>query len=522
VLDDILNAKLFQWLFGSFVVVLYAFDRFENPIPSHGTTTFFRYWVALTGYAMSMFFLYLILAGAFTDVSSILGLLTGTATKKIGNDLRELPGPLFSALLLTSLLPHIPYLKHIDNWVKEGFQRLGNIPLEVRILSKKLYHTRVSFTPELEERLLDTLDSFKIDPNLLYERQNSFKHRWARVVVLYALVRQWESKRNYVRYVEKHENEFKEICRRMDKLQEIDDGTLMKLNYDLTSNDPLQKRLSEELNALQKFLCDFIAGGVLQSAWRPKQRQILLMEMGFEGTNAPIWRLSSHDIFLVGGIIFIIMLFASLLINQNVGSTNLADNLNMRVLFMVPIIYCVSIVAAIYPKAFWSFAEINDNARRPFGGYFVSGLLAVAATFLIQLLFRFSQGGIITMISAGSFTNAFITNLDRWPWLLMTFFTTVAIAWAADDHASKTGEEPWWLRFSETLSMAFIFGLLQWMTIELLVMFTLHPERWFGKEIQMITKSTLVGAVIGFVVPYYYRSRAQVDAASPMERQRVI
>jgi hypothetical protein len=513
------NMGLFiQWFFGSVVVVLYALDRFETPIPARGTTTFIRYWIVRTGYLVSMFLLYLFLAGAVTDVAPIVALLTGTSQQAISKDLKDLPGPLFAALSLTSLLPHIPYLKRIDELVKCWFQRLGNIPLEVRVLSGQLKHTRVVLSREMLGGLRDTLDELGVKEKWISGRENTFKHRWARIAALYASIKQWDGAPTYMRYMAEHKSEFDGIVKRVYAVRDLDENTLATLDQDTDSLHPWRKRLFQELDALHQALCDFIAGGLLSGGWLPKQRHALLAGLGFEAASRPVQRLLTiHDIVLVGGVIFLIMLFTGLILNQNLQSTDLATNINMRALFMVPIIYCVTIVAAIYPKAFWPFADIRTVGQRPVMGYVASGMLAAAATFVIQLLFRYVQGGIATMITPGSFTNAFRTNLDRWPWILMTFLMTIAIAWAADNHA-LTRKEPRWLRASETLGLACVCGLLQWVTLQLLLIFSTNPGRWDGRVGQMIFTSTLVGAVIGFFVPHYYRKRGWAEAAVSGER----
>jgi hypothetical protein len=509
---------LTQWLFGSLVVLLYALDRFETPLPARATTTFTRYWVARTGYVLSMFLLYLLLAGAFTDVAPILRLLTGVLDQKIGDDLQGLPGPLFAALLLTSLLPHIPHLKRIDEAVKHWFQRLGNIPLEVRALSGQLRHTRVSITPEMMARLRPILDDLGIDEEKIYMREDTFVHRWAKIAALYASIRQWEDAPVYMRYVVERKSAFDEIEKRVQAMRELDETALISLGNDDAALRPWRARMSEELTVLHQQICDYIAGGLLQTGWSPRQRNSLLAEMGFEVTTKPVQSLTAHDVVLVGGIIFLMMLFLSLVLNQNIRGTDLAANINMRVMFMVPIIYCVAIVAAIYPKTFWPIADIRLVGRRPMLGYVASGLLAAAVTFLIQLLFRYAQGGVGTMIEPGSFTKAIATNLDRWPWLLMNFLMTIAIAWIADNHALSKRKETGSLRLLETLSMAGVCGLLQWMTLQLLLMYSKNPARWDGRVNQMILTTALVGAVIGFLVPHFYRVRGSAEIPPPAER----
>lgn len=75
---------------------------------------------------------------------------------------------------------------------------------------------------------------------------------------------------------------------------------------------------------------------------------------------------------------------------------------------------------------------------------------------------------------------------------------------------------PAWLRAAETVGMAAFFGCLQWVTLELLVEFSPGPERWPGKEWQMIFTTTLVGACIGFFVPHFYRRSFKEPELAPV------
>jgi hypothetical protein len=85
---------------------------------------------------------YLLLAGAFTDAKSLVDFFT-PVDKPMKPTSEYLPGPLFAALLLTSFLPHVPHLQKIDEFAKRLFQRIGNIPAEMRIFSAELERAKL-------------------------------------------------------------------------------------------------------------------------------------------------------------------------------------------------------------------------------------------------------------------------------------------------------------------------------------------------------------------------------------------
>src|SRR4051794_30097128 len=111
------GSLMLQWIIGAIVVLFYARDRFRQPSPVRATTTFLRYWAASVGYAVAMLMLFVFVGGGFTAVDlRALAPLFG----QIPDDMASLPGPLLSALALTSLLPHFPLLATFDQRIK-GF-----------------------------------------------------------------------------------------------------------------------------------------------------------------------------------------------------------------------------------------------------------------------------------------------------------------------------------------------------------------------------------------------------------------
>jgi hypothetical protein len=236
--------------------------------------------------------------------------------------------------------------------------------------------------------------------------------------------------------------------------------------------------------------------------------------MGFRGLPPLPSALSAHDIVLVSGLVFVAMLFIPLMIRRFFDAEPLPYQ--MRVIVMVPIIYAVAIVLAIYPKSVWSYAMRLPDQPRPIAAYAVSGLGAAAAAFAISLLFRFafdSPGNVLQSLSTpGAFVHAWDTTIARWPWLLMTFFITVSIAWAADN---RGGERltPSMLRLVETLGLAAVFGTLAWTVSQLL---TAESAAEAGDlaiaQVRMIATSAVVGAIIGGFVPHLYRKRTRKAA----------
>ncbi|MEF7617584.1 hypothetical protein V4F39_26985 [Aquincola sp. MAHUQ-54] len=503
------QALVLQWLVGALVVVLYARDRFRNPRPMRASTTFWRYWSAWCGYVAAMVMLFIVLGGGITaiDPTMLWRLL------QVDEQTTALPGPLLSALLLTSLLPHFPLLGKLDEAVKQWFQRVGNIPFEVRELSAHLRSARYEPAADTIEQMLPAFKAHGVEPAWLQEPPDSLRHRWARSVALYTQVQHWEDARGYARYVEENRPALADVRSRLAAQAEIlSAATLIELDRDTDSIlvAYMRKKIVADMAALQRALCDFASGGVLNRGWNQAQRRMALAELGFSPVPEARGPLNSHDLVLVTGIVFLAMLFVPLMTRRIFDPTPLP--MSLRVLVMVPIIYAIAIVVAVYPKSVWAFASRKAGERRPVAAYALSGAIAAAAAFLVSLLFRFAfetPGNVLQVLATpGAFSRAWHLTVERWPWLLMTFFATIAIAWAADDHLPGEGVPPRWLRWVEAAALAAVFGLLQWTVLQLFaaVMPADRVARLLESTARMIFTSVLIGGAIGWYVPHMCRA----------------
>ena len=83
------------------------------------------------------------------------------------------------------------------------------------------------------------------------------------------------------------------------------------------------------------------------------------------------------------------------------------------------------------------------------GGFFVASLARYLAT-------RRGPGWLSLRILAWT------TTLVRWPWLLMSFFVAVAVAWTADNREPAEPAGRLRLRAIESASLAVVLGGVQW------------------------------------------------------------
>jgi len=517
-----------QWAFGAILVVLYAADRFNAgrfwiPRPMRATTTFWRYWSAWCGYIVAMTGLFMFLGGAFTAIEpkTILAFL---GIENISIDEGTLPGPLLSALMLTSLLPHAPVLGKIDNSVKEWFRRVGNIPFEVRELSARLIAATYDPPTPVLDALRPTLATFGVDAAWLRDSPSTIRQPWAQVVTLFAQVQRWEGARGYTHYFDDNKTVLIELRAKLESMAEMLQPVVLA-ELDAGHDSPfvarIRRRIASELGDLRKTLCDLVSGGVLSEGRNYSQRLAALTRLGFTGLPALRAPLSANDIVLVMGLVFLAVVFIPLMARRFFEPTPLEAQI--RLFILIPVIYAIAVVAAIYPKSAWRFARRDVGGGRPVAAYAASAVLAVAAAFVVSLLLRFAfdaNGNVFQALATpDAFARAWTKSLERWPWHFMTFFMTVAIAWMADDWLRQSAE-PGWLRWVEAVVMCAICAALQWTVVQLFLAAgsettaTLEMLAALQERLPVtLATAAAIGAAIGWFVPHTYRSRGRQTSA---------
>jgi hypothetical protein len=499
-------ANLAQWGISSLIVIIYALKRFETPSPARGTTTFVRYSLAKCCYVLSMLLLFILLGGGLTDSAPLLALVA----KGVAKD-ASLPGPLYAALLLTALLPNVPILSRVDEWIKQEFQRIGNIPFEVRQLSARLQQTPLELNPNLYPGFHDDLRDAGVDEAWFSLPNDRLEARWSRIVALRLSPNSWRELRGYSAYLADREEQLKDIDERYKALgASLDETGALKGAAATTSiAATLARQLRRQITDLNKSLCDFIAGGVLQCEWSRGDREAKLRAIGFPRIDELRNPLGVNEVLLVGSIVFVVM-NAIVLAFRSYAPDGLAQALYVAA--MVAIIYAVAIVIAIYPKTMWRAADIQHTRSRPFGAYVLSGVVAAVVAFFIAVAFKYVFVTPDKFIAPDHFRTVLTDTAMKWPWTLMTLGATVSITWAADDHATDPGQEPGWLRWAEAFALAAIFCALQWYVCELLV--GQGFKEYHDGQLQFLLTSTIIGGCIGFLVPHLYRKgNAEARAA---------
>jgi len=464
-----------------------------------------------------------VLGQAFSNTASLAAFL---GIENVPSTFNDLPKPLLTALFLTSVLPHSPMLKKVDEVVKKWFERIGNIPYEVRELSGKLRNAEFAPQQEAIERIQDSLDTLGVNTNWLASPKHTLTGKWARTAALYATIRQWPDSR-FARFADRQLERLVDFDRHMDKLRAnltVDTLTMLDMSEHESLALPLRQKLLGEIDTVYKDLCDYVSGGVLECEWAPNSRYSTLSKLGFCGVSKPNNPLRADDLVLVIGLIFFVVVIVIVLLGAINGA---ADAASFRLAVLLPMVYGISIAAAVYPKAAWSYARMKRPGRRPIAAYAICGMIAVVASFPAALVLRMiwvSTGNPLDLlVQQDLFSNALSESIERWPWYIGTFFTTVGIAWAADDYFG-VDDPPVWLRYAEAIALAAFFVLVQGMVLQFFKsddhLRTFYEQRLEPNWRQIYINSAAIGMCIGFLVPHFYR-RSCIAASRSADDERL-
>lgn len=495
-------AELWQWLIAGTVVSIYAIRRFNTPTSNKSSTTVARYYSALSAYLMSLGFLFVLFGGGLSVPPGELITFVMYGAQSLPEDVQQLPGPLLSALLLTVVLPNVPILSKIDDWLRKSFQDMGNIPQEARRLSANM--RRSSFVvpdgESLRQRVKERLAGFA-SKDIVLEPNNSPQFQWVKITALFVQVKSWPDTRKYDRFVESLSEDYSSIerdferlgnkalncCKLMRGVKTRDDKSAAKAVDECVSN------FREQADLLYKALCDFIARGILRCELTKQDRQEKLREMGFTDlpqTRAP---LNANQVVTMGGAVSLAILMGMISLSSQIPQMSRA----LFIAAMVGVMYGTAIVAAIYPKTIWTFASREKTGQRPIVAYVLSGVIAVGAAFLVSQTFKY--------VRFGDFLLALNDTKWSYPWLLNSFALAMVTAFLADDFVTSKAKTPTWLRGTEALAAAAIMMGTGWLIRTMLTQIPNMPEDRIPELDVVLAVSGLVGSIIGFWVPHWYR-----------------
>jgi hypothetical protein len=418
-------------ILGTIFIVFGAADRFNTPATNRSSTTAIRYFAALFGYCGVGLAAYALLVH-FPSLVTLL--LQSPPSDNVVSDewAQQLSRPLLVALLLTVLLPRLPFLCQCDNWIRKHLQEMAAIPYEVRRLGAELRKVALALPDDLRLAVQQRLERNGFKPaDVQFDANATPAGEWTRLTALLLKLEDWESDKKMASFLASFPGQFAELRRQYGQLEpkarncfRLQDETATS-TASARSHDAVLRYTEDFLDQtaeLNRAVLDFISRGILHAEFTDGARLQRLRQMGFT-LAAQRSTFTFNQIMLVFSLVFLVMLVGVVTFSGIAGGMTFGQTLAR--LALVSAIYCVAVASAVVPKDKWAMAQRRPGSARPFGFYILAGLLAAVFSQGLNLAF--------SCVQEHSLAHGWHRLLLTYPWALASFATAMLTAFLIDN-----------------------------------------------------------------------------------------
>lgn len=530
-MESLLASEAFEFGLGAFFVVFHAYGRFNTPTSNRSSTTRWRFNGCFVLYSAALVLIYwLVTFFAWVSpevVDRILPLLGWHAGPEWeGNDLFR--SPLTIALIFTALLPNFPVLKRIDRKLLQVFWDLAEIPGHAVKLAHRMYRAPYHIFPmkfgdmERDAKAYD----IPVSRDELTDDHASPAFAWATAWSLLSEVRHWhEGGSRYHRFIQDRESEYEALSMQFTTLSSRIAAYYRRLEELGGRPQRIEKDLRDSLVSdgrdLFMRLCRLLAHAVLDIESGTGARRRALETFGFEISNDEPEALGMARMLQVVAIAMATFLAVSFIRYTIEGGSEVPFGTVVFFALLMGANFGVSAYAGTFPKSRWRFADIEASRTRPWGGYFFSGVLAVAASLVVISALRFTRYVFDGKGYQAGFDQLIVDLSWSFPYLFISFVIGFSIAWVCDTEWSRfPARYRRWLDASVIGITAIVSAYICYSAMHGIPPFegTKAPEfRDPSKTnmVQFIVQSMVAGTLIGALVPGWYR---QNRYRSPVQR----
>jgi hypothetical protein len=509
-----------EYLIGGLFVVMYAAHRFNTPPTNRSTTTWLRYHMAAKSYWLVGLGLFGLLAvhqpfqALLRHGVGLLGLDAGGAEFA-----ERLSPPLLAALFLTVLLPRIPYLHEVDEWVRGWLQKVAAIPFEARRVSAELRKAPFAVSDAMRLRVTaDLLDEGFHKEDLLFIESRAPQFVWTKIAALIRHLESLEADHGFAAFMAAYPTELGQL-RAQYKALLPKARKCFRLTRDLPADaDGRRSRVSdavreyrdefgEQARALLGAIHDFLARGVLQSRHSYGARRELLRDLGFDvRLGDPTLTLNQHVLLFV---LLNSLLVLGFVVAEPSHRAELGETLFRSL--RIAVLYNVAILCAMYRPRRLKLAQPDERGFPPVAWYLLAGVGAAGLALIVNMALMALDVMDLSAPNAAMVLQQVARDAEtKYPWLLMTFVTAAGVACLADLRPGRL-LTPARLRIVEGVAMAAVA-----MLAALVVWCWLGVTDGRPRQMQLewlLFRSGLLGVTIGVLIPTWFRqARAMPDA----------
>ena len=493
------------------LIVIYAWGRFNTPPSNRSSTRQALYWWSGLGYVLSALMLFaglcfLLQAGEWRT------LLLGPA------DNAALSASLLATLAMTTLLPSIPVLKRVDEWLLAVFLDWAEIPAEVKrraaLMMPRSFEVTEADVAELRETYGDEGSGHAWTRHLRGQRGEGLElsqYRFTRVVKLYDRIGKLAGEPRYSHFFAETEGEFGELDKRMGEFLRRAGAslTLAEQQDGLDEGEAFEELIAErraefaqQCSEIFVALARFLARAVLRSERSERDIVRRLREIGFsaaEPMNLPNFPIDSLAVLALT--LFLYLIIASWMFAQVAGVTGKPVN-GLAMAGKITLVRLVTIGVTVWLMQRYAFFHRMPGEPLRYFAYVVNGVIAAAVAFAVCLPFDFANAG------------------NMLPPALLSFALCTAVALCCDVWVEDR-PAPIWLRFAEAAGcgavMAVSIILLYFGDVMTFRAGSLPPEALA----LLITLPSGLACVIGGYVPHIYRTAHRAALSRRDEAKRL-
>lgn len=532
-----MDTSQIEWLMGAGFIAIYAYRRYNTPTSNRSSTTFFRFNAYYLLYLGCLLALYGFVGSVLRTSPELLSYFYQFALGlpgqvNIPDNIKGLTGPMVTALALTTLLPNLPLLARLDKKLLITFWDLGHIPGKVIRQGAHLRRSIFNISSAMQRDIQKLAAEHGIAAEALsFEEHDSLNYEWTRLAALQLCLKPWASAENprYYRFYQSQQTIYDDLQvsfialtkRTANYFQQLTEASNLEGNRQ-TDNpqqtqallDEIEHHLREKHKRLTKGFTEFIARGVLACEFTAKSRHDVLLNMGFDDGAVVDEQITANQFLSLMGILTLAFCGISIIETYRTGTVFQWSSLWFNTLMMTTC-YGMAALCGLFPKGFWYPHEYRKT--RPHNIYLLSALLATFASLIATITLRYMQAS-IAYEGPADLANLARSILWSYPYLLQSFALALGIAWIADNHSHVTGPTPKRERIIDTATMAIIMVAASFICFAWLegmgpfegtrdIAYRHYPhEGWYIACFWFVFKGGIVGAIIGYLVPYWFHS----------------
>lgn len=496
------------------LVTLYAATRFNTPASNRASTIRLWYWQGLASYVAACLALFGVLS-IILEQPALRDLLLKYAMPSDPPQQVEtimlVPPALAATLIMTVLLPSVPYIKRLDDALLGFFLRMACIPAEVLRRAKILNHGNLRLTAsdllEIESFVRDApipneaLDHVRATAETQWEDSEL---RFTKLLLAFRRLDALQEQPRYGNFFAENSQEYKTFRDGMLEFftrsaKGLAQATRLRALESKEEYEDLirEKREAFKAACLDRFdaLAQFLARAVLQSELSERDVQDRLRKFGFDAVAVDRVVVPIHQLATVAVIILVYLIASRTFLVVPVDAARAAAT--KWVPFLVALTHLATIGFTLWFIQAFAWARRNAGGQRPVASYMLCGVLSAGITALLWAGFDVARSG----------------TLPDLPWLasLLPFLVNggllcMFVAYTCDDIPPAV-PEPWWFRGVEAAGCCLAVGLAAATVQHLLA------QPGHAPEMTTLLFPAGVAFVVGFYVPTLYRTQCRLRTA---------